>query len=126
MGPWGRQCPTARAVTSLVYLGLLVVPVAGLVFYSDIGDDYDRNIENAERWAQEAVAKLSFEGTAQYHQAGIMVYGDDANFTKFGRIAHFHPHKCFIPVEGLKLPLAAVRRRSAFELHIRRISVRDG
>ena len=35
-----------------------------------------------------ATAKLNFEGTAQYHQAGIMVYGDDANFTKFGRIAH--------------------------------------
>ncbi len=35
-----------------------------------------------------ATAKLNFEGTAQYQQAGIMVYGDDANFTKFGRIAH--------------------------------------
>ena len=34
-----------------------------------------------------ATAKLNFEGTAQYHQAGIMVYGDDDNFTKFGRIA---------------------------------------
>ena len=35
-----------------------------------------------------ATTKLNFEGTAQYHQAGIMVYGDDANFTKLGRIAH--------------------------------------
>ena len=35
-----------------------------------------------------ATAKVNFEGTAQYHQAGIMVYGDDSNFTKFGRIAH--------------------------------------
>ena len=35
-----------------------------------------------------ATAKLNFEGTTQYHQAGIMVYGDDQNFTKFGRIAH--------------------------------------
>ena len=37
-----------------------------------------------------ATAKLNFEGTTQYHQAGIMVYGDDDNFTKFGRIAHTH------------------------------------
>ena len=36
----------------------------------------------------EAITKLSFEGTAQYHQAGLLVYGDDDNFTKFGRIAH--------------------------------------
>jgi cytochrome c len=35
-----------------------------------------------------ATAKLNFEGTAQYHQAGLIVYGDDSNFTKFGRIAH--------------------------------------
>ena len=38
--------------------------------------------------AWQAVTKLNFEGTAQYHQAGIMVYGNDDNFTKFGRIAH--------------------------------------
>ena len=37
-----------------------------------------------------ATAKLNFKGTAQYHQAGIMVYGDDANFTKFGR---HRPHR---------------------------------
>ena len=35
-----------------------------------------------------ATTKLNFEGTAQYQQAGIMVYGDDDNFVKFGRIAH--------------------------------------
>ena len=35
-----------------------------------------------------ATTKVNFQGTVQYHQAGIIVYGDDANFTKFGRIAH--------------------------------------
>ena len=45
-------------------------------------------MRDAPDGAWEAVTKLNFEGTAQYHQAGIMVYGDDDNFTKFGRIAH--------------------------------------
>ena len=35
-----------------------------------------------------ATTNVNFEGTAQYHQAGILVYGNDANYTKFGRIAH--------------------------------------
>ena len=35
-----------------------------------------------------ATAEVNFEGNAQYHQAGILVYGDDANYTKLGRIAH--------------------------------------
>ncbi len=45
-------------------------------------------LRDAPDGAWEAVTKLSFEGTAQYHQAGLLVYGDDDNFTKFGRIAH--------------------------------------
>jgi PKD repeat protein/plastocyanin len=35
-----------------------------------------------------ATAKINFEGVAQYQQAGIMVYGDDDNLVKLGRIAH--------------------------------------
>jgi cytochrome c len=35
-----------------------------------------------------ATAKMNFEGTQQYHQAGLLLYGNDDNFTKFGRIAH--------------------------------------
>ena len=31
---------------------------------------------------------MNFEGTQQYHQAGLILYGNDDNFTKFGRIAH--------------------------------------
>ena len=38
-----------------------------------------------------ATTKVNFKGTAQYHQAGMIVYGDDDNFTKFGRIAHDTP-----------------------------------
>ena len=45
-------------------------------------------MRDAPDGAWEAVTKLNFKGSAQYQQAGIMVYGDDANFTKFGRIAH--------------------------------------
>ena len=33
------------------------------------------------------MAKLNYEGTIQYHQAGLMVYGDDDNYTKFDRLA---------------------------------------
>ena len=36
----------------------------------------------------QATAEINFVGDAQYHQAGILVYGDDANYTKLGRIAH--------------------------------------
>ena len=45
-------------------------------------------LRDAPDGAWVATAKLNFEGIAQYQQAGIMVYGDDANFTKLGRIAH--------------------------------------
>ena len=34
-----------------------------------------------------ATTKMNFKGEAQYHQAGLVLYGDDDNFTKFGRIA---------------------------------------
>ena len=57
-------------------------------------------------WA--AIAKLNFEGTAQYHQAGIMVYGDDDNFTKFGRIAHTRGRR-----REVRVHLREQRRRRA-------------
>ena len=34
-----------------------------------------------------ATTKVAFKGTAQYHQAGIILRGDDDNLVKFGRIA---------------------------------------
>ena len=33
-----------------------------------------------------ATTKVNFQGSMQYHQAGMLVYGDDNNFTKFGRL----------------------------------------
>ena len=35
-----------------------------------------------------ATAKVNFEGLTQYQQAGIVVYGDDDDYLKLGRIAH--------------------------------------
>ena len=34
-----------------------------------------------------ATTKVNFQGPIQYQQAGMVVYGNDDNFTKFGRIA---------------------------------------
>ncbi len=44
-----------------------------------------------------ATTKVAFKGSAQYHQAGIILRGDDDNLVKFGRIA----------------PAAAARRSSS-------------
>ena len=53
-----------------------------------VGNANNIVLRDAPDGAWEAVTKLNFEGTAQYHQAGLIVYGNDDNFTKFGRIAH--------------------------------------
>ena len=36
-------------------------------------------------------AKIKHAGTRQYHQAGLIVYGDDDNYTKFDRLADNPP-----------------------------------
>ena len=59
------------------------------------GDIYGRRRNNAKNLVMRdapdgpwvATTKMNFKGAAQYHQAGIVVYGNDDNFTKFGRIA---------------------------------------
>ena len=68
--------------------GTLNIPAAPGDIYGGRNDAKNLVTRAMPGGAWEATAKLNFEGTAQYHQAGIMVYGDDANFTKFGRIAH--------------------------------------
>ncbi|HZB34246.1 MAG TPA: DUF1349 domain-containing protein, partial [Streptosporangiaceae bacterium] len=68
--------------------GALRIPAAQGDIYGPGGNANNLVLRDAPSGAWEAVAKLSFEGTAQYHQAGVLVYGDDDNFTKFGRIAH--------------------------------------
>ncbi|HEX5979935.1 MAG TPA: ThuA domain-containing protein, partial [Thermoleophilaceae bacterium] len=68
--------------------GALRIPAAQGDVYGDGGNAQNLVLRPAPSGAWEAIAKLNFEGTAQYHQAGVLVYGDDDNYTKFGRIAH--------------------------------------
>ena len=68
--------------------GNLNIPAAPGDIYGGRNDANNLVLRDAPDGEWVATAKLNFEGTAQYHQAGIIVYGDDGNFTKFGRIAH--------------------------------------
>ena len=68
--------------------GTLQIPAQPGDIYQTRNDAKNLIVRTAPSGAWVATTKLNFEGTAQYHQAGIMVYGDDDNFTKFGRIAH--------------------------------------
>ena len=68
--------------------GNLNIPAQPGDLYGDRNDAKNLTLRDMPGGAWEATAKLNFEGTAQYHQAGLIVYGDDSNFTKFGRIAH--------------------------------------
>ena len=74
--------------SAIVSGGTLQIPAQPGDIYQTRNDAKNLIVRTAPSGAWEAVAKLNFKGTAQYHQAGIMVYGDDDNFTKFGRIAH--------------------------------------
>ena len=68
--------------------GALRIPAAQGDIYGGGGNAKNIVLRDAPDGAWEAVTKLNFKGTAQYHQAGLIIYGDDDNFTKFGRIAH--------------------------------------
>jgi PKD repeat protein/plastocyanin len=68
--------------------GSLNLPAQPGDLYGGRNDAKNLVLRDAPAGAWVATAKLNFEGTAQYHQAGLIVYGDDSNFTKFGRIAH--------------------------------------
>ena len=68
--------------------GNLNIPAAPGDIYGGRNDANNLVLRDAPDGEWVATAKLNFEGTAQYHQAGIIAYGDDGNFTKFGRIAH--------------------------------------
>ena len=68
--------------------GALRIPAAQGDIYGAGGNANNLVLRDAPAGAWEAITRVSFEGTAQYHQAGLIVYGDDDNFTKFGRIAH--------------------------------------
>ncbi|MEZ0294463.1 MAG: ThuA domain-containing protein [Solirubrobacteraceae bacterium] len=102
----GDQCPTGGLVddfdgtqlgaawtvirpdqTMGVSGGTLNIPAQPGDIYADRNDAKNLVTRAAPAGAWTAVAKLDYEGTTQYHQAGIMVYGDDDNFIKFGRLA---------------------------------------
>jgi len=83
--PWTVERPDEALV---VGGGTLQIPAQTGDIYQTRNDAKNLVLRPAPAEPFVATAKLNFEGTAQYHQAGIMVYGDDANFTKFGRIAH--------------------------------------
>ncbi len=68
--------------------GNLNIPAQPGDLYAGRNDAKNLTLRDMPGGAWEATAKLNFEGTAQYHQAGLIVYGDDSNFTKLGRIAH--------------------------------------
>ncbi len=74
--------------SAIVSSGTLQIPAQPGDIYQTRNDAKNLIVRDAPDGAWSAITKLNFEGTAQYHQAGIMVYGDDNNFTKFGRIAH--------------------------------------
>ena len=84
-GAWERIRGDQSAVVSG---GTYQIPAQTGDIYQTRNDARNLTVRDAPTGPWTAIAKLNFEGTAQYHQAGIMVYGDDANFTKFGRIAH--------------------------------------
>ena len=75
--------------------GALRIPAATGDIYQGRNDAANLVVRDAPDGEWVATAKMNFKGTAQYHQAGIMVYGDDANFTKFGRIATNAPAAAF-------------------------------
>ena len=68
--------------------GSLNIPAAPGDLYGGRNDAANLVMRDAPDGPWVATAKLNFEGTNQYQQAGMIVYGDDSNFTKFGRIAH--------------------------------------
>jgi PKD repeat protein/glucose/arabinose dehydrogenase len=68
--------------------GALRIPAQQGDVYAAGGNAKNLVLRQAPAGAWEAVTKLSFNGSEQYHQAGLIVYGDDDNYAKLGRIAH--------------------------------------
>jgi cytochrome c len=83
--PWSvvRQDQTLQVAG-----GALAIPAQPGDLYQDKNDAKNLVLQDAPDGPWTATAKVNFTGTTQWHQAGILIYGDDQNFTKFGRIAH--------------------------------------
>ncbi len=66
----------------------LHIPAQAGDIYGDQNDAKNLVLRDAPDGPWTATTRVSFKGTTQYHQAGMILYGDDSNFAKFGRIAH--------------------------------------
>jgi cytochrome c len=64
----------------------LNIPAQTGDIYGGGGDAKNLVMRDAPAGPWVATAKVNFQGTMQYHQAGMLVYGDDDNFTKLGRL----------------------------------------
>ena len=75
----GRRLDASSAAdqSPIVNGGTLQIPAAPGDIYQTRNDAKNLIVRDAPDGAWEAITKLNFEGTTQYHQAGIMVYGDD-------------------------------------------------
>ena len=67
--------------------GALHIPAAPGDIYGDVNTAKNLVMRAAPTGAWTATTKVAFEGTDQWHQAGMILYTDDGNFVKFGRIA---------------------------------------
>ncbi len=65
---------------------LNLVAQAGDV-YQTANDAKNLVLRTAPSGPWSITTKLNFKGLVQYQQAGILVYGDDDNYTKFDRVA---------------------------------------
>ena len=59
----------------------------GDVYGTDTNNAKNIVLRTAPSGAWTATTKLNEVGNVQYHQAGLIVYGDDDNYTKFDRLA---------------------------------------
>jgi regulation of enolase protein 1 (concanavalin A-like superfamily)/type 1 glutamine amidotransferase len=76
-----------RDQTMTVGSGALHIPAAPGDIYGDKNDAKNLVLREAPTGAWTATTKVAFEGDNQWQQAGLLLYADDSNFVKFGRIA---------------------------------------
>jgi PKD repeat protein len=67
--------------------GALHIPAQPGDIYGDKNDAKNLVLRAAPTGAWTATTKVAFEGDNQWQQAGMILYTDDGNFVKFGRIA---------------------------------------
>ena len=76
-----------RDQTLTVTDGMLTIPAAGRRRLPDGQQRQEPRPAHGSVGPWTITTKVNFKGLVQYQQAGIMVYGDDDNYTKFDRVA---------------------------------------